>query len=430
MPFYLFCFFVGKEWWLRLCLKSVEKAGAAIIKLMQWASSRPDVFGRQFCDLFSKLQDEAIPHNWDHTCHILAEAYGENWFDKLELEEVIGSGCIGQVYKGFYKKESGERQAVAVKVMHPNVRWAIDSDLDLLRFLITTAESFPYIFEKLQFFNLNGIVDEFASILKLQLDFRVEAENLSRFNENFADNPNIRFPVVIRDFIPQSNIFVESYEVGEKITDFVARKSEDETLLKELCDLGIKTMIKMIFVHNFVHGDLHPGNILVSENNELILLDAGIALEYTNDDHDLMINVLSSFIRNNGRRAAKYMLSDSNTRLFELQKAARNEQEYIMKIEKITTDAHSGAFFIDNLGYYVGEIFEAALIHHVIMNPAFVSMALATKVQEGVALMLSREADVLTTAIPIISNIEVQRKMGKLLHRSSGTAKSYWRNQS
>jgi len=139
---------------------------------MNWALYIQYITGRQFCDLFSKLQDEAIPHNWEHTCHILAIAYGENWSDNLELEEVIGSGCIGQVYKGFYKKESGERQAVAVKVMHPNVRWAIDSDLELLRFLITTTESFPYFFEKLQFFNLNGIVDEFASILKLQLDFR------------------------------------------------------------------------------------------------------------------------------------------------------------------------------------------------------------------------------------------------------------------
>ena len=162
------------------------------------------------------------------------------------------------------------------------------------------------------------------------------------------------------------------------------------------------------------------------------MLDAGIALEYTNDDHDLVVNVLSSFIKNDGRTAAQYMLSDSNERLFSLQEAALNEKEYIEKITKLTRTANDGRFFMDNLGHYIAQIFDAAATHHVMMNKAFVSMALAVKVQEGVALMLSHDANVMQTAIPIISQIEIQRKMGKFIHQSSGNiqdVKNMWRKR-
>lgn len=130
--------------------------------------------------------------------------------------------------------------------------------------------------------------------------------------------------------------------------------------------------------------------------------------------------------------AAQYMLSNSNEKLFSLQEAALNEKEYVDKIDKMTRTANDSKFFMDDLGHYIGQIFDAAATHHVMMNKAFVSMALAVKVQEGVALMLSREANVMRTAIPIISHIEMQRKMGNFIHQSSSNLqdiKKIWRRK-
>ena len=83
-------------WYLQLCLYCVEWSGAAVIKLMQWAGSRPDVFGHDFCAVFSRLQDDTTPHSWRHTERVMRESYGDDWQDWIRLDRVIGSGCIGQ----------------------------------------------------------------------------------------------------------------------------------------------------------------------------------------------------------------------------------------------------------------------------------------------------------------------------------------------
>jgi len=84
-------------WYFRLCLYSVEWSGAAVIKLMQWASSRPDLFGDDFCVAFSKLQDDTTPHAMKHTVEVMRQAHGDDWAKRIRLEpKVVGSGCIGQ----------------------------------------------------------------------------------------------------------------------------------------------------------------------------------------------------------------------------------------------------------------------------------------------------------------------------------------------
>jgi predicted unusual protein kinase regulating ubiquinone biosynthesis (AarF/ABC1/UbiB family) len=109
--------------WLRWAVWSVEASGAAVTKLFQWAGSRPDMFGNKFCSIFSKLQDDTTPHSYAYTRRALASAYGEDWEEGLEVEDkkVLGSGCIGQVYKGRIKKGPNAGMPVAIKILHPNI---------------------------------------------------------------------------------------------------------------------------------------------------------------------------------------------------------------------------------------------------------------------------------------------------------------------
>jgi hypothetical protein len=102
-------------WYLQLCFTCVEWSGAAVIKLMQWAGSRPDLFGQDFCAVFSRLQDDTTPHSLKHTERVMREAYGKDWKEHIRLGPVIGSGCIGQVYKGVTKDKDGREEGVAVK---------------------------------------------------------------------------------------------------------------------------------------------------------------------------------------------------------------------------------------------------------------------------------------------------------------------------
>ena len=104
-------------WYLRMCLRCVEWSGAAVIKLMQWAGSRPDMFGHDFCSVFSQLQDNTTPHAYAHTVRMMEDAYGQDWQTKIRLDKLIGSGCIGQVYKGVVQDDEGKGRVVAIKGM-------------------------------------------------------------------------------------------------------------------------------------------------------------------------------------------------------------------------------------------------------------------------------------------------------------------------
>lgn len=243
--------------YLSLCLKCVEYSGAAIVKLMQWGSSRPDLFGNAFCSVFEKLQDHTTPHSMQDTISSLQNAYGQEWNTHIYIGNLIGSGCIGQVYKGQVHNAQGSLQDVAIKVMHPNIHQNIETDLDILRLLANVAENVPFrIGEHMKWLNVSGIVEEFSRLLTLQLDFRIEARNLNRFNINFSKDEHVSFPQLVEGYQPTQSVLIETFCEGTPIMKFVAQHRDNMELRSRLCDLGIRTVCKMIFDHNFIHGKL------------------------------------------------------------------------------------------------------------------------------------------------------------------------------
>lgn len=137
------------------------------------------------------------------------------------------------------------------------------------------------------------------------------------------------------------------------------------------------TLVLTVFV-----GDMHPGNIFVSQDGKkFILLDLGIVNEYNESDHKVIVDVLAAFIRKQGRIAGRLMIDDSNARL-KGDTLALEEEKYIDKIEALTIDANTSGYLMERLGSYISYICDAAATHQVLLNPSFVSAALAVKVEE------------------------------------------------
>lgn len=157
-------------------------------------------------------------------------------------------------------------------------------------------------------------------------------------------------------------------------------------------------------------GDLHPGNVLISpEEHKFMVLDVGMVTEYSDEDHRLIVDVLTSFIRMDGRRAGELLIADTNTRNSDDQ--AKAQELYIEKMEALTARAHGKEFFMEKLGTYITYICDAAATHHVMMNQAFVSAALAIKIQEGLALALDPDVSIVDVANPIILQCELKRRL-------------------
>ena len=263
------------SWYFQVCLTCVQSSGAAVIKLMQWAGSRPDMFGYEFCAIFSQLQDHTRPHAWRHTQRILEQSLGPQWQERIQLNPIpIGSGCIGQVYRGIVQQTNSQDeqpQEVAIKVLHPQVHEDIEADLDLMRLLVRIVDqTVPFwTGTPLTWHDLPKIVEDFARLLTVQLDMRTEASNLQRFQDNFADVDHIIFPQVVSQFTPSRDLLVETYHEGKPLLQFARENQQDRNLLSDLCFKAMECVCKMVFLDNFVHGTctletrtLYPTNLI------------------------------------------------------------------------------------------------------------------------------------------------------------------------
>ncbi|XP_067204019.1 uncharacterized aarF domain-containing protein kinase 2-like isoform X2 [Linepithema humile] len=275
--------------------RGIEFLGPIFIKFGQWISTRRDVFPRDICDALSRLQRNTTPHSWMYTKRLLEATYGPSWRDlfvKFDNERLIGSGCCAQVYKASIdlntmnvtdarksrisrfvenKTLNGSNkfastspcarklQAVAVKVLHPGIKSQLKRDIAIMRGLSKCA---TYFIPQLHWLSLTDCIDEFARIMEDQVDMRLEAVNLMRFSANFSRRNDIAFPYPYMH-LTHRRILVESFHEGLPISNYL--EHENAVLQRKLAKIGIATVLKMVFKDNFIHCDLHPGNILVEK---------------------------------------------------------------------------------------------------------------------------------------------------------------------
>lgn len=236
-------------------------------KFAQWAATRPDIFPRHLCDRLAHLQCNTEPHAWSDTERILEQAYGPCWRDVLRLdsEASVGSGLVAQVYRGTLVLGTGSEQkdmTVAVKVLHPDVRQALEDDLAMMSLLVQWVEKAATWSEGIlldagvdsgqgalaSVFSLSESVEEFRNLMTSQLDLQREGGALTRFRKNFSNrrwanrvifpepidvhamvngstsNPNIESGRQI-----SSDVLVETFQQGESMTEVLARKAAAES---------------------------------------------------------------------------------------------------------------------------------------------------------------------------------------------------------
>ena len=136
---------------------------------------------------------------------------------------------------------------VAVKVVHPNLAESVATDMELLQMVGDALNRrYPY-------YSMGDALEAFQVVMASQMDLEIEARNLEILRENFAGDPTVTFPEPIREFTC-SSVLTESFIEGVPILRAVGTP-EAARLAKN----GTQAVLSMIFNHNFIHGDLHPG---------------------------------------------------------------------------------------------------------------------------------------------------------------------------
>jgi aarF domain-containing kinase len=232
-------------------LWGLEQAGPTFVKLVQWATTRHDLFSPEFCSYFGALRDETAGHSWQETVQQLPPSFLQH----VALEKTpIGSGCIAQVYKGellhaYDKYPAGT--PLAVKVQHPGILYKVCVDFYIMAKVAQWLEALPYL--NLQYLSLVDTVTQFRDIMLPQLDLTLEAKHLQRFQHNFASNPKVSFPTPLMDYTTRQ-VLTETFVQGTPILEFTNETKYSEKVRQQVALLGLETTLKMIFLDDFLHG--------------------------------------------------------------------------------------------------------------------------------------------------------------------------------
>ena len=180
----------------------------------------------------------------------------------------VGSGCIAQVYYGTLRKPIGQYKTgteIAVKVQHPGIVHKVCIDFYILDIFAKVFEAIPYI--NLSYLSLIDTVHKFRDIMIPQLDLSIEAKHLQRFNRDFRQDPNVTFPKPISE-LTTSRVLTETFIHGTPILHYVKASDAER---KELALLGLNTTLKMIFINDFLHGNVPQcfGSVSINHTENL-----------------------------------------------------------------------------------------------------------------------------------------------------------------
>ncbi|XP_031258382.1 uncharacterized aarF domain-containing protein kinase At1g71810, chloroplastic [Pistacia vera] len=244
--------------------KLLVELGPAYVKIAQAVSSRADLIPPSYLDELSVLQDRITPFSTDIAFNTIEQELGlsiDEMFSEISPEPVAAAS-LGQVYQARLR-HSG--QVVAVKVQRPGVQAAISLDILILHFMAGLVRRAGKLNTDLQ-----AVVDEWASSLFRELDYKKEANNGLKFRQLYGEIPDV--------LVPQ--MYVEQTTRKVLLTEWIEGKKLYEVKDLYLIEVGVYCSFNQLLEYGFYHADPHPGNLLRTNDGKLAYIDFGMMGEF------------------------------------------------------------------------------------------------------------------------------------------------------
>jgi predicted unusual protein kinase regulating ubiquinone biosynthesis (AarF/ABC1/UbiB family) len=277
--------------------RDLEALGPTYIKIGQLLSTRSDLLPASFLVALARLQDDVAPFPYEQVEEIVTAELGvriSKAFATFEREP-LAAASLGQVHRATMR----DGREVVVKVQRPLIRERIVTDLEALANIAAFADRHTEAGRK---YGYTDIVEEFRKSLLKELDYRLEARNQATLRENLAGFKHIVVPSVVEDY-STSVVLTSEFIKGRKITDIspMAQMDVDGALL---ADELFRAYLQQILVDGFVHADPHPGNVILTDDGRIALLDVGMVTRLSPALQEKLLQLVMAISEGHGDEAA------------------------------------------------------------------------------------------------------------------------------
>ena len=276
----------------------LERMGPTFIKLGQLLSTRSDLLPVPYLDALGRLQDELEPFPVAEVRATIEEELGariSRVFEDFD-DEPLAAASLGQVHAAVLR---GGRDAV-VKVQRPGIRRQVFDDLEMLQ---TVAQRLEDHTEQGRLLAVTDLLAQFRRSLLDELDYRKEADNLVRLGEIVADRPQLVVPAPYEDY-STSRVLTMQRIRGKKVTELSGLARLD-VAGDDLARALIEAYLDQILVHGFFHADPHPGNVLLTPDGRLGLIDVGMVARVTPQLRDSLVRLMLALGEGQGEEVAR-----------------------------------------------------------------------------------------------------------------------------
>ncbi|MDQ1699197.1 MAG: ubiquinone biosynthesis protein [Frankiaceae bacterium] len=282
----------------------LERLGPTFIKLGQLLSTRADLLPQPYLDGLARLQDDLEPFPFEVARGIIEDELGvrlSRIYDDFD-ETPLAAASLGQVHAAVLR---GGRPVV-VKVQRPGVRRQVFDDLEVLETLAERVEAHT---DQGRVFAVTDLLGQFRRSLLDELDYRKEASNLVRLARIVEGRDRLVVPAPYDDFTTGRVLTMERIH-GRKVTELspLARlEIEGGALARDL----FEAYLDQILVEGFFHADPHPGNVLLTDDGRLGLIDLGMVARVTPEMRERLIRLLLAVGERRGEEVARIAASMS-----------------------------------------------------------------------------------------------------------------------
>ncbi|HJS42848.1 MAG TPA: AarF/ABC1/UbiB kinase family protein [Gemmatimonadales bacterium] len=327
----------------------LEAMGPTFVKLGQLLSSRSDLLPATYIDALSRLQDDVAPFPFEQVEQIVTEELGvriSKAFAEFEREPVAAAS-LGQVHRAILR----EGQPVVVKVQRPNIREQMLEDLEALAEIAAVLDRGTKIGKR---FHFSGMIEEFRKTLLAELDYRREANHLTTLADNLSDFERIVVPRPVPDY-STARVITMDFIPGSKINSLspVALLEVDGD---ELAEQLFRAYLKQTFIDGFFHADPHPGNVFITPDGRLALLDLGMVARLAPRLQEQLLQIVLAISEGRADDAADVAIKIGETAPdFQEKEFRRRVEEVVARAQDATLgELQVGKAFLD-MAKHAGE---------------------------------------------------------------------------